>query len=32
MIEKGFQKIPSWRSCYYRPKLKTFLIVYVDDF
>ncbi len=29
---QGWQTTPPWRSCYYRPELKLFLIVYVDDF
>jgi hypothetical protein len=28
----GFEKIDSWGSCYFHPRHKTFLIVYVDDF
>ena len=32
VISKGLKEITSWRSCYYHPRLKTFLIVYVDDF
>ena len=32
LIEQGFETIQAWRSCYWHPKLKLFLIVYVDDF
>ena len=32
LLEQGFEKIRPWRSCYFHPKLKQFLIVYVDDF
>ena len=28
----GFTPIQDWRSCYFHPKLKLFLVVYVDDF
>eukprot|EP00975_Prorocentrum_lima_P061554 12880580-Prorocentrum_lima.AAC.1 len=28
----GFKPIPDWRSCFVHPRLKLFLVVYVDDF
>ena len=28
----GFEDIPAWRSCFWHPRLKLFLVVYVDDF
>ena len=28
----GFTTVPDWRSCFVHPKLRFFLIVYVDDF
>ena len=29
----GFQPIgPEWPSCYWHPRLKLFLVIYVDDF
>ena len=28
----GFTTVPDWRSCFVHPKLRLFLIVYVDDF
>ena len=28
----GFAAIPNWPSCFFREKLKLFLVVYVDDF
>jgi len=30
--EVGYIPIPSWRSCFWHPKLRLFLVVYVDDF
>jgi hypothetical protein len=30
--ECGFEPIPNWRSCFYQPKTRMFLVVYVDDF
>jgi len=30
--EKGYVPIPSWRSCFWHPRLRLFLVVYVDDF
>ena len=32
VLSKGFISIPAWRSCYWHPERKLFLIVYVDDF
>ena len=33
LVEKvGFVPIPEWRSCFWHPKWKMFLVVYVDDF
>ena len=32
LCECGFKPIPNWRSCYFHPELKLFLIVYVYDF
>ena len=32
---KGFEKVgknEEWRSCYFHPRFKVFLIIYVDDF
>ena len=28
----GFQDIPDWRSCFWHPRYKVYLTVYVDDF
>ena len=28
----GFELIEGWRSCFYHPKLKLFLTVYLDNF
>ena len=28
----GFDAVPEWRSCFWHPRLKLFLVVYVDDF
>ena len=28
----GFEDIPSWRSCFWHPRLSLLLVVYVDDF
>ena len=28
----GFQDIPNWRSCFWHPRYKVYLNVYVDDF
>jgi hypothetical protein len=30
--EVGFVPIKNWRSCFWHPQLKLFLVVYVDDF
>ena len=30
--EAGFVRITDWRSCYWHPVLKLFLVIYVDDF
>ena len=32
LLEAGYVPIPSWRSCFWHPTLKLFLVVYVDDF
>ena len=32
VLANGFEKIESWRSCYYHPCLKLFMVIYVDDF
>ena len=32
LIAQGFEPVKPWRSCYFHPILKQFLIVYVDDF
>ena len=29
---RGFQEIEDWKSCYWDPTLKVFLVLYVDDF
>ena len=28
----GYEPIPAWRSCFWHPRLRLFLVVYVDDF
>ncbi len=28
----GFEPIPEWKSCFWHPRLKLLLVVYVDDF
>ena len=28
----GFEPVPNWRSCFWHPRLRLFLVVYVDDF
>ena len=28
----GFTDVPVWRSCFWHPRLRLFLVVYVDDF
>ena len=32
VLSKGFIKCDPWRSCYFHPTHKLFLIIYVDDF
>ena len=32
LVSVGFQELPNWRSCFWHPELKLFLVVYVDDF
>ena len=32
MASKGFVPIPAWRSCYFHPEKKLFLIACVGDF
>ena len=32
LFSQGFERIENWRSCFWHPKLKLFLVVYVDDF
>ena len=32
VLSQGFEPIPDWPSCYFHPKYKLFLMVYVDDF
>jgi len=32
LFSKGWTKIPDWRSCFWHPEHKCFLMVYVDDF
>ena len=32
LTKRGFKLIEDWRSCYYHPELRLFLVVYVDDF
>jgi len=32
LVAQGFSEVPSWRSCYVHPRLRLFLVVYVDDF
>ncbi|HIE82874.1 MAG TPA: hypothetical protein EYQ00_03075, partial [Dehalococcoidia bacterium] len=29
---QGFKPVPAWRSCFFHPFLKTYLVIYVDDF
>ena len=31
-VKVGFEPITDWRSCYFHPKLRLFLVIYVDDF
>jgi hypothetical protein len=32
VLSVGFVRIGEWRSCYWHPRLRLFLVVYVDDF
>ena len=32
LLKEGFTPIPNWPSCFFHPKLKLMLCVYVDDF
>jgi len=32
LVSVGFQELPNWRSCFWHPELKLFLVVYVDEF
>ena len=32
LLEEGFELVDNWPSCYWHPRLRLFLIVYVDDF
>ena len=32
LTKRGFQEVEDWKSCYWDPKLKVFLVLYVDDF
>ena len=32
VLSVGFTKIRDWLSCYFHPRLKLFLVIYVDDF
>ena len=32
LLNVGFEPIQDWRSCFFHPGLKMFLVVYVDDF
>ena len=32
LLDCGFTKVPEWQSCYWHPKYRTYLVVYVDDF
>jgi hypothetical protein len=32
LLSVGFEPIEDWRSCYFHPSLRLFLVVYVDDF
>jgi hypothetical protein len=32
LVEVGFEPIPEWKSCFWHPKLRLLLVVYVDDF
>ena len=29
---EGFEDVPEWKSCFWHPELKVFLVLYVDDF
>jgi hypothetical protein len=32
VTKKGWKRIPGWRSCFFHPDLRLFLVIYVDDF